>query len=257
MKRNFPIFALLLVAVLWFYNCQDEERSQKKSRSQTTVSSRDTKSAARTDEFEIVLDDSEGEISLAANFYIIFDGSGSMGDRPGGACSGDQQFRYKIDGAKWALREFIKNVPRDANLGLYVFDSRARKERVSLGPDNRTTFEDAVDDIEDGGNTPLARAIRFGTDRLVEQYKKQLGYGTYRLIVVTDGQASNIPDAVEYATERGMPIYAIGLCIGNDHPLRELAHSYRAADSAADLQRSLKEAVAESETFDATEFEDL
>ena len=52
-----------------------------------------------------------------------------------------------------------------------------------------------------------------------------------------------------------MPIYAIGLCIGEDHPLRRLAVSYRAADNFADLAQGLQETLAERPDFDPTEFE--
>ena len=102
--------------------------------------------------------------------------------------------------------------------------------------------------------TPLAESIKFGTQQLVAQYKRQLGYGEFRLVVVTDGQADEIPGAATYATRYGIPIYAIGLCIGEDHPLRRHAVSYRAADSFGDLARGLEETLAELPSFDVTEF---
>ena len=79
--------------------------------------------------------------------------------------------------------------------------------------------------------------------------------GEYRLVAVTDGRADNIPEAARYAAHFGMPIYAIGLCIGEDHPLRRLAASYRAADSFDDLAQGLEETLAELPDFDPTEFE--
>ena len=191
-----------------------------------------------------------GEPDLTRNFYVIFDGSGSMDERPGGECRGDQSFTRKIDGAKWALQEFVKKVPANANLGLYVFDDDGREERVQLGQNNRDTFLAAVEEIQQGGGTPLAEAITFGTDRLVKQYAQQLGYGEYRLVVVTDGEADSIPRASEYAIAHNAAIYAIGLCIGERHPLREYAVSYRAADSMADLSRGLEETLAETDVFD-------
>jgi len=209
------------------------------------------------DPIEIPLDEEmEGaETSMARNFYFIFDGSGSMKSEPGGACEGDQSFRAKLDGAQWAVKEFLTKVSEDVNLGLYVFDRDGRQELVPLGAGNRDAFMSAVDNIRAGGGTPLAEAIDFGTDRLVEQYQRQLGYGEYRLVVVTDGRADQIPEAARYAAHFGMPIYAIGLCIDEDHPLRRFAVSYRAADSFDDLAQGLEETLAELPDFDPTEFE--
>ena len=208
---------------------------------------------------EIPLDENmEGaEVSLARNFYFIFDGSGSMQSEPGGACRGDQSFGSKIDGARWAVEEFLTKVPDDVNLGLYAFDRAGHSERVPLGAGNRQAFLSAISAIDVGGGTPLAASITFGTDQLVEQYKRQLGYGEYRLVVVTDGRADSIPGAARYASHFGMPIYAIGLCIDEDHPLRRYAVSYRAADSFSDLAEGLEETLAELETVDATTFEAL
>lgn len=207
---------------------------------------------------EIPLDEGmEGaETSLSRNFYFIIDGSGSMKSEPSGACSGDQQEKTKLRGAQWAVQQFLEQVPDDVNIGLYIFDRDERREVVPLGTGNREQFMSQVTNIRAGGGTPLAPAIQYGTDRLVEQYQRQLGYGEYRLVVVTDGRAEKIPEAARYAAKYGMPIYAIGLCIGDDHPLRQFAVSYRAADSFDDLARGLEETLAELPAFDAAAFDD-
>lgn len=209
------------------------------------------------DRIEIPLDSTLGdeEASLARNFYFIFDGSGSMGEEPGRKCRGDQRFPNKLAGAQWAVSEFLSKVPEDIHLGLYVFDDGGRREVVPIGKGNRQAFLAAIRGVRDGGGTPLAQAIAFGTQQLVEQYKRQLGYGEYRLVVVTDGRADNIPEAADLAARYGFPIYAIGLCIEENHPLRKHAVSYRAADNFADLARGLEETLAELPSFDATEFE--
>jgi hypothetical protein len=90
---------------------------------------------------------------------------------------------------------------------------------------------------------------------LARQREQQLGYGEFRLIVVTDGLADDIPQAAEFATEKAIPIYAIGLCIQEDHPLRQYAVSYRAADNFQDLAKALEATVAETEFYDAKTFE--
>src|SRR5439155_18012498 len=100
-----------------------------------------------------------------------------------------------------------------------------------------------------------AAAIRFATDRLVKQYQLQRGYGEFRVVVVTDGIADAIPEAATYAATYGIPIYAIGLCIGQDHALRQYAVSYRAADSFNDLATGLEQTLSELPTFEAASFE--
>lgn len=197
-----------------------------------------------------------GEAKLTRNIYFIMDGSGSMNERTTSDCGGDQEFTDKITGARWAIKKFLENVPEDVNIGLYVFDFQGRREVVPLGASNREAFINAVDAIEASGTTPLAEAIRFGTDQLVQQYKKQLGYGEFRLVVVTDGIAEEIPGAAVYAAQYGIPIYAIGLCVEADHPLRHYSVSYRAADSFEDLKKGLEETLAELPSFDVTEFQE-
>jgi hypothetical protein len=200
--------------------------------------------------------ESGGEAKLTRNFYVIMDGSGSMREATTSDCGGDQKFPNKMVGARWAIKKFLENVPEDVNIGLYVFDSNGRREVVPLGASNREAFIKAVDDIEAGGGTPLANAIRYGTDRLIRQYKKQLGYGEFRLVAVTDGKARDIPDAALYAAKYGIPIYAIGLCVGPNHPLRHYSVSYRAADNFADLSKGLTDTLAELPGFDVTQFEE-
>lgn len=197
-----------------------------------------------------------GKQELTRNFYFIMDGSGSMRELTNRDCGGDQEFPDKITGARWAIIKFLENVPEDVNIGLFVFDINGRREVVPLGASNRDAFIKAVDNIGAGSGTPLAQSIQYGTDRLIEQYKKQLGYGEFRLVVVTDGKAKGIPEAALYAAKYGIPIYTIGLCVGENHPLRYFSVTYRAADNFADLSKGLTETLAELPSFDITQFDD-
>lgn len=197
-----------------------------------------------------------GEASLTRNFYFILDGSGSMGGALDKHCSGDKRFKTRLEGAKWAVEQFMPHVPAGVNLGLWVFDAAGNNERVPLGPDNRAAFLSASLNTVPGGNTPLTEAMEQGMKRLVRQRELQLGYGEFRLVVVTDGQATGRPilQAVTLAREQRLPIYTIGLCIGEAHELRKYAVSYRAADSAEALKRGLEETLAETNAFDAQTF---
>jgi Ca-activated chloride channel homolog len=197
-----------------------------------------------------------GEASLTRNFYFIFDGSGSMAESLNKQCKGDKRFSSRLEGAKWSVEQFLPLVPQTVNLGLWVFDSLGNSERVALSPDNRAQFLTEVQKTRAGGRTPLTESIEQGVNRLVHQRDKQLGYGEFRLIVVTDGEATGrpLPQAVAYARERRIPIYTIGLCLGADHQLRKYSVSYRAADSIEALKRGLEETLAETNMFDPQTF---
>ena len=182
--------------------------------------------------------------SLARNFYFVLDGSGSMRD----ACSGRQS--RKIDQAKEAVAAFMAVVPTNANLGLIVFDARGSREVLPLGSNNRQLFLQAVAAIEADGGTPLNGSIIFGINRLVEQRAKQLNYGEFRMIVVTDGEASDGPISKcgEHSRKTGIPIYTIGLCMSGGHALMNYSITYRDASNKAQLKAALEETVAESDT---------
>ncbi len=198
----------------------------------------------------IPLDDNVpgSHIDTARNFYFVFDGSGSMSDH----CEGVR----KIDAAKRAVATFLAKVSSDVNLGLYCFDSNGEREVVSLRGNNRDQFLSAINDMNAGGGTPLAEGIRAATDKLVAQYKSQLGYGEYRLVVVTDGEASGLESASAYAGQYQIPIYTIGFCMNRDHPLRLYSVSYKAANNEAELAKGLEEALGELPDFDATDWND-
>jgi hypothetical protein len=222
-------------------------------RSQQTVTPARVAEVQSTPRVEIELSGTvDGSVSTARNFYFVFDGSGSMMQRP----ENDSNFNSKIEGAKWAVRAFAQHLPEDANIGLFVFDNFGTREVVSLGSERKEAFLQAIEGVSAGGGTPLQESIHTGVDALVAQYKKQLGYGEYRLVIVTDGLADGLDEAADYATQYGIPMYTIGLCVGEDHPLRQLSVSYRAADTMEDLRDALKDTLAESEVFDASSFEE-
>jgi Mg-chelatase subunit ChlD len=164
------------------------------------------------------------------------------------ACSG-RQLR-KIDQAKEAVAAFMAVVPTNANLGLIVFDARGSREVLPLGANNRQLFLQAVAAIEADGGTPLNGSIIFGINRLVEQRAKQLNYGEFRMIVVTDGEASDGPISKcgEHSRKTGIPIYTIGLCMSGGHALMNYSITYRDASNKAQLKAALEETVAESDT---------
>lgn len=246
-------WAGLMMVVLIVCSCEKKQppasQTSTSSSPRQTTSERKQPNASSIERINIPLDSSlpDAEAATTMNVYFIFDGSGSMDDKEGGIT--------KLDGAKKAVEEFIKYVPRDINLGLFVFDWNGKREVVPLGPNNHERFLEAIKQIRAGGGTPLSEAIKIGSNKLIEQYKRQLGYGDYRLVVVTDGRADSIPSAAIYATQYGFPIYTIGLFVEEDHPLREYSISYKDAQSFEELHQGLTETLAETEYFDPVEFE--
>jgi len=256
MRWMIPTLLLFLVAA-----CSSNQSSivaEQEPSTETTKPQGDRPHLTGIETKTISLDQagSQSGISLARNIYFIFDGSGSMADEMGSECGDNQQFRNKLEGAQWAVETFLQKVPDDIQIGLLVFDNEGVREVVPLGTQNREAFMQAIKACRAGGGTPLARAMRYGTDQLINQYKKQLGYGEFRLVVVTDGIAKGIPNAAVYAMSYGFPVYAIGLCVGADHPLRRYAYSYRAANSFDDLAAGLEETLAELPSYDVQTFEE-
>ncbi len=201
---------------------------------------------------------SDAKVELAAdltmrNYYVILDGSGSMSDRE---CGGGTT---KIEAAKQALAEFAKSVPASAQLGLAAFDSRGTSERLPLGRGNRDRFMEEVRAVMANGETPLKSAITLGIEKLEDQARKQLGYGEYNLVIVTDGAASSgeDPGAVVDAVLSRSPvnIHTIGFCIGPDHSLNQPGRTvYKTAENPAELRAGLGDVLVEAETFDAAKF---
>jgi hypothetical protein len=188
---------------------------------------------------------------ITRNFVIVFDDSGSMGDP-------DADGKPKIDTAKNALVEWSKSVPTGANVGLVSFHygvwslqplTSASKERLIS----------KVRNIEPSGGTPLSEAVKTSFFMLTKQGLKQLGYGEYTMVVITDGEASSrfqLNKRVHFVLDNSpIQIYTIGFGIGTDHTLNQPGLTqYRPAENLAELRAGLKEVLAETETFDATEF---
>lgn len=202
----------------------------------------------------ILFDESAGVASSEANFYFLFDMSGSMDEN----CSG----KRKIDGAKEAIARFLKNIPDDVNIGLMVFGTGRGDgfaEELPIGSGNKDEFLKIINSLEPGGGTPLGEALLASVDKVIEQYKKQLGYGTYRIIIITDGEQTGIDlkQPCDYLAQHGfIGLYSIGLCMKSSHTLKKYSLSYRDANNYEELEQALVEATAESDVFDPRLFDE-
>jgi len=190
----------------------------------------------------------------ARNFYVIFDGSGSMIDK---SC-GDGKRR--VDTAKASVAQFFKALPKSVNAGLLAFDSMGLNERSAIKQVNSTSLSSAISKIKAGGGTPLGHSLEMALEKLTSQARSQQGYGEYHLVVITDGAASDqtiMIDMVDKITnDTPINIHTIGFCLNEYHALnQEGIVNYRSASNADQLINSLKAVLAEADSFDTTQFQ--
>jgi hypothetical protein len=178
------------------------------------------------------------------NVVVVLDASGSMKDpMPGGSTS-------KMAAAKSALKTVLRQVPDSTSIGLLVFSARNIQDPwvFPLGPRDNDRLTAAIDRLEPYGNTPLGHYIKVGADRLLQERTRQFGYGSYRLLIVTDGEAQDQDLVNRYTPDilaRGITMDVIGVAMAQAHTLARKAHSYRRADDDASLQRAVAEVLAE------------
>lgn len=196
------------------------------------------------------------EDKLARNFVVVFDGSGSMNDR---ACGNSERIS-KLEVAKKAVTHFIQGIPSEDNVGLVAFYDGQLSTLVPLGRGNRDALRASLNGIFAGGGTPLGEAIRLAFKEIEKQAQKQLGYGEYTIIPVTDGAADSssflMSEVSKVLVASPVVIHSIGFCIGTKHTLNQPGRTvYREASDVESLARGLEEVLAESPSFVATDFQ--
>ncbi len=188
-------------------------------------------------------------ISLAAknnldNVVIVFDASGSMSDRMRNVNLS------KIDAAKQSMCDVINTIPKTTNIGIVVFSNDTRKQPwiYPLAPKDANKINEAINSINPSGGTPLGSYMKAGADTLLVARARNHGYGTYKLLVVTDGEAED-PDLVDRNSKdiliKGIELDVIGVDMWNDHTLSKLAHSYKRADDPTSFKKAISDVFAE------------
>ena len=183
---------------------------------------------------------------LARDYIVVvLDASGSMAGRLGSTTALD-----RMTAAKLALIKVSQQLSTNTHIGLLVFgDPRLPDDWVyPLARLDRARLRAAIQMPKPGAGTPLGAYLKKGADRLLEARAQEHGYGTYRLLVVTDGEAQD-PDLVERYTpeiiRKGLTLDLISVAMAQRHTLARLAHSHRAANDPEAMNRALAEVFAE------------
>lgn len=178
------------------------------------------------------------------NVIIVLDASGSMGGNMGNTGM------TRMTAAKKALEQVLLQVPESTHIGLLVFSAKGVKNEwiYPLGPRDDEALRAAINKPQPGTGTPLGKYIKIGADALLQARKKQYGYGSYRLLIVTDGEASDPKLVEKYVPEviaRGITTDVIGVDMKKSHTLATKVHSYRSAGDAEALAGAIAEVFAE------------
>lgn len=187
------------------------------------------------------------------NVVIVLDASGSMRETMSGTRI------VKMNAAKQALHQVLQHVPETTHVGLLVFSSANVRDPwvYPLGPREDVKLKAAIDLPQPKGGTPLGKFIKEGADRLLQEREKQHGYGSYRLLVVTDGEAGDtgfMNQVTNLLLQRGViTLDVIGVDMGGRHTLATRSHSYRQANDPDSLTRAVQEVFAEISTTDGSD----
>lgn len=122
--------------------------------------------------------------------------------------------------------------------------------------DARSALSDLLRPIVSDGSTPLTRSIQDAQGLLEAEAATVRGFGTFRLIVTTDGQADDgvaLDAAIEtLAASTPIQITTIGIGIEGGHVLRrEDLGSFVDVANVDALEQALQAAVAENADFTA------
>jgi len=192
-------------------------------------------------------------LDAGQNVVVVLDDSGSMDAR-----MRSNPTLSKMDVAKRALLTVLEQLPADARIGIVLLNGDWHSEHWAypLATVDRAKLRTAINQISAGGGTPLGEYMKVGSDAILSLRDKE-HYGSYRLLIVTDGEATDAHLVQAYLPDilsRGVWIDVIGVDMAGNHSLATQVHTYRKADDPASLEQALFEVFAESagDASDAT-----
>ena len=173
---------------------------------------------------------------------IVLDDSGSMNEKMSGGIK-------RIEAAKNAIKIVLRQFSPETKVGLLLLNGDRAKQHWAI-PLEHLSVPQAIRRVESvvaNGATPLGERMREAADALLKQREQQI-YGTYRLLIVTDGEANDAKLLAQYLPDvlsRGLVVDAIGVDMKQHHSLATRVHSYRRADDAVALSKAVQEVFAE------------
>ena len=176
------------------------------------------------------------------NVVVVLDDSGSMNDTMRKV---PQQTRIQV--AKEALLTVLDQVPPDSKVGVVLLNGSRGRDKwiIPLGPMNKTSMESAIRSIRADGGTPLGDRMKSGANALLNLWNRE-HYGFYRLLIATDGEATDASLVEEYLPEilsSGITVDVIGVDMASRHSLATKVHTYRSADNPEALSEGLAAAI--------------
>jgi len=177
------------------------------------------------------------------NVVVVLDDSGSMKQPMANGT-------LRIDAAKQALSAVLSQLPADTRVGVLALNTRLEGEPwiVPIGPIGAANWQDRINGIRAEGGTMLGQFSKVAADELLK-LRTADRYGSYRLLIVTDGEATDPAVLSSYLPDilaRGLTLDVIGVSMASEHSLSSLAHSYRSADDAESLTVAISEVFAET-----------
>lgn len=169
---------------------------------------------------------------------ILLDTSGSMAETMRGSRVS------KMEAAHNALTSVLDKVSPSTHVGVLTFEGWL----FHAGEVNIPTAKTKINATRAGGGTPLGRYIKQAADDLLALRVKNKGYGRYRLIVVTDGEADDqdiLDKYVRDITSRGIILDTIGVDMAENHSMGLRSRKYMNANNPQSFKNAVNEVVSE------------
>lgn len=263
MKTKFiPFLSVLVLAVGTIVSCSDQQPTSSPQQTSTMPATAVVpQNPVTANQLPMVASATAKQIAitpedmLAANWMVVLDNSGSMTTKE---CSG--QDTRMVAGGK-AVIDFSQKRPANDNFGLVLFIKSEPHAQVAvpLGR-NKAAFEREVRNARPDFSTPLGPAIQVAYKEIEKQLELQGGYGSYHIVVVTDGQWNQGTDPkpiVQLIVQKSpVQIHTVGFCTGEGHGLHIPGYaSYASADNIDQVNQALQVVSnAESEVFTDSQF---
>lgn len=172
---------------------------------------------------------------------IVFDDSGSMS--------------AVISDARDAVITALDAMQPQDKVAVFALNSGEVLPFVTVA-DARGALPGRIARVQSDGGTPLTRAVRASRAALALEAAAAGGYGTYRILVTTDGVADDgaalSAEIADIAEKTPVQVATIGLGVEGNHVLRrsDIA-AFVSIDDVNQLADALKAAIAEEQSFAA------